>query len=87
VQEFFNDVYDQSQQYTCNDHGGDWKIKTEIFFFNPDITRQSAYPVKLIMKEINNNSHQQDNNTCQNDPFPSIAAHDAKVLPNEEEAG
>jgi hypothetical protein len=79
VQQFFNDVYDQCQQYTCNDDGGNREIKTKFFLFNPDITWQPAYPVKFIVKEINHDTNKGNNEAGTNDPFSCYTVHAAKV--------
>jgi hypothetical protein len=40
-----DDLNNDRDQDTKNDHRGDREIKFEIFFFNSDISRQSADPV------------------------------------------
>lgn len=38
--------------YTCQDHCCYGEIKAEIFFFNSNVARQVTDPVKLVVKEI-----------------------------------
>jgi hypothetical protein len=40
-----DDLNNDRDQNAKNDQGGDGKIKFEIFFFNPDVSRQPADPV------------------------------------------
>ena len=78
----FNYSYNQCQQHTENNHTGDGKIKTEIFFFYPYITRQTTYPIQFIMKEINEHSGDYDKNANDNNPFSGIAVHSTKIRLN-----
>lgn len=52
LQKLFNDINDQGNKQAEQDHGHYGEIKTKIFPFYPDITWQPAYPVQLIMQEI-----------------------------------
>jgi hypothetical protein len=72
-------MYNHCYQQTENDHAGKRKIKTKAPFFNSNITRQTADPVQFIMKEINDNTCQQDKHSDDNDPFSGIAVHAAKI--------
>ena len=40
-----DDLNNDRDQDTKNDHSGDREIEFEIFFFNPDVSRQPADPV------------------------------------------
>jgi hypothetical protein len=53
----FDDLNDNSEAQTKNDHGGNRKIEPEIFLFDPYISWQVAYPSQLIVKEINDGSY------------------------------
>jgi len=69
----------QGSYKTQQDHCNNWKIKPEIFFFNPDIPRQAANPVQLFMKEINDNTYQYNDDPCCDNPFTRFAIHIAKL--------
>jgi hypothetical protein len=75
----FDNIYNECYQQAENDHGGKWKIKTKITFFNSYITGQTADPVQFIMKEINDNSNQDDEYANNNNPFSGIAVHSTKI--------
>ena len=57
LQEPANNAEDNCDNNTGQDHSCNRKIKAEILFFNPDITRQMTDPMQFIMEEIN---HQAD---------------------------
>jgi len=69
----------KGQQQAENYHCSDRKIKPEIFFLHPDITGQTANPVQFIMKEIDDHTCDNDENTNDNNPFSCIAVHNAKI--------
>jgi len=48
----FYDLDNDSNNQTKNDHCSNGKVKSKVFSFDPDITRQSADPVQFIVKEI-----------------------------------
>jgi hypothetical protein len=68
-----------SNEQTKNDQSSDGKIKTEILFFNPDIAREPADPMQLIMKEVNNNTCHNDDHPDHNDPFTRFIVHAIKL--------
>jgi len=79
VKKPFDNIYNQCCRQTENDHAGKRKIKPEIFFFNSYITGQTANPVQFIMKEIDDNTSQQDETANNYNPFPGITVHAAKI--------
>ena len=66
-------------EQTKNDHRSDGKVKTEILFFDPDITGQPADPMQLIMKEVNNYSCYNNEHADRNDPFTRFIIHAVKL--------
>jgi hypothetical protein len=64
-----------SKQNTKNDHGGDGKIKAEVFLFNPDVTGQMAYPMQFIVKEVNNQSDHNNGAANEHNIFTGIGIH------------
>jgi len=71
---------DQCDQQTKNDHRRNRKIKPEIFFFNPDISGQSADPVKFVVEKINNDTDDDNEYADCNDPFPGFTVHRVKLF-------
>jgi hypothetical protein len=49
LQKLFNKINNYRDYKAKQEHGNNWKIKAEIFFFHSYISRQPAYPMKLIM--------------------------------------
>jgi hypothetical protein len=74
-----DDLNNDRDQDTKNDHSGDREIEFEIFFFNPDVSRQPADPVQFIVKEIDDHSQQNDHDSRHNYVFAGIAIHAAKL--------
>jgi hypothetical protein len=81
-EKFFYYLDDQCHYKTKNDHGSNRKIKSEIFFFNPDISGQSPDPMQLIMKKINDHSDCNNEYANNDDPFPCFTVHTAKLMMN-----
>lgn len=73
---------DEPNQEACNDakkyHGNDWKIEPEILSFDPDVSRQSTDPIQFIVKEINDDTNDDDHSANTNDPFASFIIHGLK---------
>ena len=79
LQEATNDVYNQCNQQTKNQHGDNWEIKPRIIFFNPDITGQSSDPVKFIVKEIDQDTDQNSDYPQNNDVFTGVLIHGTRL--------
>jgi len=62
-------------QNTQQEHGGERKIKPEIFFFNSYIPRQAADPMQFIVKKINEDTDEHYARTNGNDIFSRFAVH------------
>jgi hypothetical protein len=75
----FYHLYNQRKKQAENNHCRDRKIKPEIFFFYTNITRQPAYPMQFIVKEINDDACQYNQQAGNDDPFPCIAVHTANL--------
>jgi hypothetical protein len=65
----------ERKQYTEEDHGRDRKIKSEFFFLHPDIAGQPSDPVHLVVKEIDQQSHHNNDHSKTNDIFSCILIH------------
>jgi len=70
---------EDSDNYAKNYHGGDREIKFEIFFFNSNISGQSAYPMQFIMKEIDDHTNENCYNPTYDHIFTRVAIHDVKL--------
>jgi hypothetical protein len=57
LKNLFHDLNNNRNNHADNNHGGDWKIKAKVLFFNSDIAGQAAYPMKFIMKKVNDYSN------------------------------
>ena len=66
-----NNCQQYAEQYHCRDR----KIKIEIFFFNSDISRKPADPAKVVVKEVNYDTHYHQDNTYNDNPFAGFACH------------
>jgi hypothetical protein len=71
--------YDQSDQQTENYHCGYRKIKTEVFFFDNNVSGQMAYPKHFIMKKIDDNSYYYNDYSCQDNVSTCFRIHGVKV--------
>jgi hypothetical protein len=49
LQKLFNKVNNHRNYKAQQEHGNNWKIKAEVFFFHSYISGQPAYPMKLIV--------------------------------------
>ena len=56
LQQPLYNLYDHGDQQAEQNHGGDWKIKPVVLFFNTNITGQSPDPLKFIPKKIPDHS-------------------------------
>jgi len=66
-------------QHTYNNHCNYRKIKPGIPLLYPDITRQAAQPIQFIMKKINNDARQYNENAGEHDPFTCRSVHETKI--------
>ena len=73
--ESFDDLNNNCQQNTKDDHRGDRKIKPEVFSFYPYVSRQATYPVKFIRKEIKNNANNHNDDPENNYIFAKLVVH------------
>ena len=71
--------YDQSNQQTEKNHCCDRKIKTEISFFDTDISGKITYPMQFVMKKVDDNSYYYNDYSSQDNVFTGFGIHDAKV--------
>lgn len=46
-----------------------------MFFFDPDITRESDYPLKFMTEEVPDDPNGQNDNSCQDDAFSKLLIH------------
>jgi hypothetical protein len=76
----FDDLDNQSEKQTKNDHGGDWEIKSEIFFFDSDISGQPSNPMQFVVEEINNDPNDHNKQSDSDDPFAGFTAHESNLL-------
>jgi hypothetical protein len=74
-----NDPQQRGNKKTEKNHSGKRKIEFEIFSFNADIPRKASYPIKFIMKEIDDNTTNDDDYACEYDVFAGIRVHMTKV--------
>jgi hypothetical protein len=44
MEEFIKEPYNKADDNAEQDHGGDWKVKPEVFLFNPYITGKPSNP-------------------------------------------
>jgi len=65
LQEPANDTKHHRYNNANQDHSGNRKVKAEILFFYPDITRQMTDPMQFIMKEIDHQAY--DHHSAAND--------------------
>ena len=70
---------DKGGKQAEQDHRRDREIESEILLFNPYISGQPADPVQFVMKEIDDDTEQNDKNSPKNDVSARIAVHSAKV--------
>ena len=80
MKEAFKDVYDEGKEYAYNDQGNYGEIKPGISFFQSDITREPAQPVEFIVKKVNNDAHQHNDNAGKDDPFAGLRIHGSKII-------
>lgn len=67
---------DQECDYnTNNNHRGKWKIQAEIFSPDVDISRQVANPFEIIVKEIDNEAHQHNDDTADQNILACLLIH------------
>ena len=52
----------QGQDDADENRGGDWKVESELFFFNDDITGEFADPWNLLTNQ-KKNTYRNDKNT------------------------
>ena len=79
MKETFNKVDNNGEQHAYNDHGNHRKIKPGFSFFYPYISGQAAQPIKFIMKEINDDTHQYNDNAGEDNPFACRSVHGTKI--------
>ena len=70
-----DEVDNYGEQYAEQDHGGNRKIKPEIFFLHPDIARKATDPMKFIVKKIDDNAYHDNAGADDYDPFSGICVH------------
>jgi hypothetical protein len=68
-------VYNERDQNAEKDHGSEGKVKAEVLFLYPDITRQSANPMHFIVKEIHQQAYGNDKQAENNDVFAGVLIH------------
>jgi hypothetical protein len=62
LQKFFDNLNNEGEQDAYDYHGGNGKVKLEVFPFHPYVARQPAQPAKFVVKEINDNPDYHDYN-------------------------
>jgi hypothetical protein len=60
---------------TDNDHRGNRKIQAEIFSSDIDISRQAANPFEIIVKEIDHEAHQHNDDTADQNILTCLLIH------------
>lgn len=68
---------------TEDDHGRYGKIKPEILPLYADVPGQTANPVQAVMKKINEQTDNNDQHPCRNDPFACFIVHLVKLSFNQ----
>ena len=74
-----DDINDKCEQKAEEDHSGNGKIKPAVFSFYADITRESPYPVQLIMKKINDDPNHNNQYAKSDDIFSCLLFHYCKA--------
>jgi hypothetical protein len=72
----YNYCYQNTEQY----HGGDGKVKAEVFLFYADVARQVAYPMQFIVKEIDHQPYYHHSAANKHDILASIGIHKKIIL-------
>jgi hypothetical protein len=60
---------DKAQSNTEQNHGGDWKVKSEIFPLNPDVAGQSPEPLQPVSTQPDHQPGNDDHNADQHQYF------------------
>lgn len=75
LEESFKNIDEECYQQAYNDHCCQGKIKPEVFFFNPDVARQSSDPSQIIMKKINQDPDENNNDPRHQNIFSCLLVH------------
>gem|GEM_PF-4602401 len=70
---------DDIEQQGEKNKSGNREIKTKIITFDANVARQPAYPMKLIMKKINNYTRDNYQDTDEDNVPARFMVHDTKV--------
>lgn len=76
VEKSADQIYNNREDYTYQNHGCDREIKLYIFFLNADVTRQFTNPAQPPTSEIKDRPCNKQNDTCDNKIFPNQLIHD-----------
>ncbi len=68
-------VHQYSDDEAKEQHSNNGKIEAHIFFFYPYVTRQSAKPMQLVMKKVNNNTSKYNHHSNDNYVFTCLWIH------------
>ena len=67
------------QQQGEQEHGGNGKVKADVFPFDTDITRQAANPVQLVTKKVNDQPDDDHQYAYENNIFADALTHRCKL--------